>query len=290
MEATTPYQQENIVMESAIPVQRSSEYTAEDFVSSSAARVNAADTTRRFIRTAEMHFETADIIRATYAIEDIIARHGGFVASTELTSTVQWTESVRVSRDSTLNSEFYNLYNTMELRVPYRRLDTTLKEIATWAISMDYRRVGVSDVRLSLIRNDLTRRRAARQQQRLENSINEKDEKLNRIAAEEHTANLQFQADEALLSNMELKDRIEYSTVKLQMRQAHVVKRIMEANKDNIYEYRPGFGIRCADALKTGWEGFVAVVVFLTHLWTLWLIVACVFTVIRYYRRWKRKK
>jgi predicted membrane protein len=51
-----------------------------------------------------------------------------------------------------------------------------------------------------------------------------------------------------------------------------------------------GSGSRCEVALKTGWEGFVAVAVFLTHFWTLWLITACVFTAVGYYRRWKRKR
>jgi hypothetical protein len=268
----------------------SPEYAPADFVSSSAARENAADTARRFIRSAELHFKTKDAIRATYAIEDIIARHGGFVENTELWSTVNNISSIRVSRDSTLESTFYTVSNTMKLRVPFRQLDASLKDIAAWAEFMDYRKVNATDVRLNLLRNDLTRRRAARQEKRIENAIDEKGEKLNQlISAEERLAARQEEADNALLSNLELKDKIEFSVITVQLRQERAVKRIIKANEENIDEYRIGFGIRFVDALKTGWYGFVEFVIFIANFWTLWLIIAGVFVGIKYYKR-RRKK
>ncbi len=268
----------------------STEYTAADFVSSSAARENTADTTRRFIRTAELHFKTKDAIRATYAIEDIITRHGGFVEDTELRSTVNHTTSIRVSRDSTLESTFYTISNTMKLRVPFRQLDPTLKDIAAWAEFMDYRKVSATDVRLSLLRNDLTRRRVARQEKRLESAIDEKGEKLNQIAdAEDRLAVRQEQADQALLSNMELKDKLEFSTITVQLWQERTCKRVMKANEKSIDRYHPGFGIRFADAIKAGWQGFIDFVIFMMNFWALWLIGAGIIVEIRYYRK-RRKK
>ncbi len=267
-----------------------SEYTAVDFVSSSAARENAADTSRRFIRTAELHFKTKDAIRTTYAIEDIVAKHGGFVENTELRSTIDYSTSIRVSRDSTLESTFYTISNTMRLRVPFRRLDTVLKEIAVWAEFMDYRKVNATDVRLSLLRNDLVRQRVARQEQRLESAIDEKGNKLNQIvSAEDRLAARQEQADNALLSNLELKDRIEFSTITVQLWQDRTSKRVVKANEENIDEYRPGFGTRFCDALKAGWQGFTTFVVVMTHLWVLWLIIVGVFAGIKWYKWWRKK-
>ena len=266
------------------------EYAAADFVSSSAARENAADTSRRFIRTAELHFKTKDAIRTTYAIEDIVARHGGFVENTELRSIVNRTESVRVSRDSILESTFYTISNTMKLRVPFRRLDTTLKDIAAYSEFMDYRSVNATDVRLSLLRNDLTRRRVARQEKRLESAIDEKGDKLNHIVtAEDRLAARQEQADHALLANLELKDRIEFSGITVELWQERSCKRVMKANEEKIDKYRPGFGVRLADALKTGWRGLVEFVIFMANFWTLWLVVAGVYLGIRHYRRRKKK-
>jgi hypothetical protein len=266
-----------------------SEYTAADFVSSSAARENAADTARRFIRTAELHFKTKDAIRTTYAIEDIIVRHGGFVENTELRSIINYSESIRVSRDSTIESTFYTIRNTMKLRVPFRKLDATLKEIAAYAEFMDYRKMSANDVRLSLLRNDLTRRRVARQEKRLEIAINEKGDKLNQIAAaEDLLAARQEQADHALLSNLELKERIDFSAIAVELWQERTVKRVMKANDKKIDKYRPAFGVRFTDALKAGWYGFVEFVIFMANFWTLWLIVAGIYMGIKYNKRRKK--
>ena len=267
-----------------------SEYSTVDLVSSSAARENATDTSRRFIRIAELRFKTKDAIRATYAIEDIIARHGGFVENTELRSVINRIETIRVSRDSTLESTYYTISNTMKLRVPFRKLDATLKEIAAYAEFMDYRKVSATDVRLNLFRNDLTQRRIARQEKRLQNAIDNKGERLNQItAAEDLLAARQKQADQAQLANLELKDRIEFSAIAVDLWQDGTVKRIMKANEEKIDKYRPTFGVRFSDALKAGWYGFVEFVIFLTNFWILWLMVAGVFVGIRHYRRRKKK-
>jgi hypothetical protein len=274
--------------EEAIPAADSPEYTAADFVSSSAARENAADTARRFVRTAELRFKTKDAIKATYAVEDIIVRHGGFVEETELKSITHHTASIRVSRDSTLETTSYTINNTMKLRVPFRKLETALKEIAAWAQFMDYRKVSATDVRLSFLRNDLTRRRAARREKRIESAIDEKGEKLSRIVdAEDRLAVRQEQADHALLSNLELKDKIEFSTITILLRQEHTSKRVMKAIEE---KYHPGFGFRFADALKTGWRGFIEFMIFIANFWALWLFLAGFLVGIRYYRRKKKNR
>lgn len=275
-----------------LPLSASTEEAATGFASSSSARVNAADTVRRFVRTARLSFETRDVIRVTYAIEDIITGYGGFVENTRLWSEIRRTSSVRVSRDSTLESTFYDRYNTMTLRIPFRRLDTALKEIAAWAGFMDYRSVEATDVQLSILRNNLAHRRATRLEKRMESAIDNKGERLDRIAAaEERAATVQELADEAMLANMELKDKIEFSVITVEMHQEEAaVRRVMKANEDNIAEYRPSFGIRLTDALKYGWESFTAFVIFMANLWTLWLIAAGAFAGIRYYRRRKKDR
>ena len=267
------------------------DYAPADYASSSAAVANTSDTSRRFIRTAELRFKTKDAIRGTYAIEDIILKHGGFVANTELQSTVNSVARTRVSRDSTLITTFYTISNSMQLRVPYKKLDSSLKEIALLAEFMDYRRVSATDVQLSILRNNLERRRAIRQEKRLADAVDEKGQKLSHIAdAEDRIALRQEQADGALLANLELKDQIEYSAITVYMWQERTSKREMAANEENIGEYRPGFGVRVGDALRTGWHGFVSVIVFLSHFWVLWLLAVGVYTGIRMYRRRKNKQ
>ena len=46
--------------------------SANKFISSSAAVENGKDSTRKFIRTAELKFKVKSVVNATYAIEHII--------------------------------------------------------------------------------------------------------------------------------------------------------------------------------------------------------------------------
>src|ERR1017187_10006070 len=53
--------------------------SSNGFISSSAAKETGKDTSRRFIRTAEMKFKVKSVIQSTYAIESIVKHMGGFV-------------------------------------------------------------------------------------------------------------------------------------------------------------------------------------------------------------------
>src|SRR5688572_8732959 len=57
------------------------------YISSSAAKVNA-DTSRKFVRTANMKFKVKDVRKSTFGIEDIISKRDGFVSYTNLNSSV----------------------------------------------------------------------------------------------------------------------------------------------------------------------------------------------------------
>ena len=55
-------------------------------ISSSAAKQNNKDSTRKFIRTADVKFRVKNVIDVTYSIENICDKEGGFVTYTNLSS------------------------------------------------------------------------------------------------------------------------------------------------------------------------------------------------------------
>jgi len=65
-----------------------SDSTSNAFISSSAAVENGKDTTRRFIRTADLKFKVKSVIKSTYNIEELTSRQDGFVTYTNLTSNI----------------------------------------------------------------------------------------------------------------------------------------------------------------------------------------------------------
>jgi hypothetical protein len=253
-------------MEEAVPMEKAvsdgSEVVAqpESYVSSSAAVENKQDETRKFIRTATLKFKVKDVIKSTYDIEGITVGQGGFVTYTHLQSEIDNTNTTNISADSSLVSTYYTVVNSMELRVPNVKLDTTLKEIARNIDFLDYRTIRAQDVALQMLANNLTQRRAIRQEQ----------------------------VDNAQIANLSLADQINFSTITLHIYQTQSVKHELVSNDKNITAYEPGLGSQLLDSLRFGWDILTTIIVFLVKLWGLILPAIVVYIAVIVYKKYKK--
>lgn len=259
-------------------------------ISSSAAVENGKDTTHKFVRTANLKFKVKSVIKSTYDIEDITNQQGGFVAYTNLTSTVNNVSTTAISTDSSLETTNYLVTNTITVRVPNTKLDTTLKEISRNIDFLDYRIINAEDVALSILSNNLIQKRAAKNEERLTNAIDNKGKKLNETTvAEETLLNKQEQADNAKISNISLKEQISFSTIKLSIYQRETIKREVISNDKNITAYEPGFGENFIASLKFGWQILESFIINLTKFWGVFLFVVVAYFLYKKYNQ-KLKK
>ncbi len=243
------------------------------FISSSAAVETGKDSTRKFIRTADLKFKVKNVVNATYAIENITNKIGGFVTYTNLSSEIDNTATTAVSADSSLETTYFTVVNNMTLRVPNTQLDTTLKLIATLIDYLDYRIIKADDVAFHLLANDLTQERTKKNEKRLTDAIDSKGKKLNETAnAEELLLQKQEESDNAKISNLSIKDQINFSTITLLIYQRQDIKRELISNYKNIEEYTPSFGKRILGAFRSGWEILQNVIIFLAQIWGLILL------------------
>ena len=125
----------------------------------SASTSGFADTSKIFVRTAQLKFRTPEALKATLAIEDIAARHQGFVTRNHLHQEQRGLKLTKVSPDSSLETIRYVVMNHLTIRVPNSMLDTTLRAIGRWAEYLDFRHVDAADVELDLMENELNRLR-----------------------------------------------------------------------------------------------------------------------------------
>lgn len=253
-------------------------------ISSSAAVENGKDTIHKFVRTADLKFKVKSVIKSTYDIEDITNRQGGFVTFTNLTSNVNNVSTTAISADSSLETTNYLVTNTITLRVPNTKLDTTLKEISRNIDFLDYRIIKAEDVALSILSNNLAQKRAAKNEERLTNAIDNRGKKLNETAvAEEVLLSKQEQADNAKISNLSLKDQINFSTIQLSIYQRETIKREVISNNKNIAAYEPEFGSKFLESLEYGWEILGNFIIFLTKFWGLLLFGVIVYFLYKKY-------
>jgi len=258
--------------------------TSNAFISSSAAVENGKDTTRRFIRSADLKFKVKSVIKSTYDIEEITNRQGGFVTFTNLTSNIDNVTTTAVSADSSLETTYYTVTNSITLRVPNTKLDTTIKEISNNIDYLDFRIIKAEDVALQILSNNLTQKRSAKNEERLTNAIDNRGKKLNETTvAEEILLSKQEQADNAKISNLSLTDQIKFSTINLSIYQRQTIKRELISNDKNIDAYEPGFGTKILDALVYGWDILETFIVFLTKLWGLFLFAIFVYFIYKKY-------
>ncbi|MBP1631531.1 MAG: hypothetical protein H6Q15_2424 [Bacteroidetes bacterium] len=242
-------------------------------VSSSAAVENNTDSTHKFIRTAELKFKVKNVIESTYDIENITARTGGFVTYTNLTSDILSTETKEVSLDSSVIVTRFTVTNSIIIRVPNTKLDTTLKQISRNIVYLDSRVIKADDVALQLLSNNLTISRSDKNEARLKDAIDNRGKKLaETTSAEELLLNKQEQADNARIANLSLRDQINFSTINLIIYQNEGVsyEKILREKKSKQYE--PSFGFRILNSLSTGWTIFENIIVFLLNLWGLVLL------------------
>jgi len=266
----------------------SSVVSADGFMSSSAAK-QGKDSTRKFIRTAEMKFKVKDVRKATFAIEDIAAKWEGFVTYTNLNSTIDYKTYTAMSADTTLETIFYTVANDIVIRIPNTTLDTTLKEIARHIDYLDYRIIKAEDVTLNMLSNQLMQMRLQSHSKRLLNDIDEQGKKLNQTTtAEENLLDKNIRSDAAKLANMKLQEQVSFSTINLNIYQKQSVKRELIENFKNIDEYKPSFFHCVKEAVKSGWSVCESIMLFFFEIWWLLLLFAIAWVVIRRFV-WKKK-
>ena len=268
---------------SSEPVASEAKASATEAISSSAAVETNKNSDRKFVRTAELRFKVKNVIKATYRIEDIASQHGGFVTYTNLNSTIDNVNTTKISADSSLETTYFTVLNSMTIRVPNTKLDTTLKDIAKHIDYLDYRIIKADDVALQILSNDLTQKRSTKTEKRLADAIDTRGKKLNEtVHSEEILSNKQEQSDNAKIANLSLNDRINFSTITLSIYQRQEIKRELISNHQNIKAYEPSFGKKIIESLTSGWEILEVVILFLLNLWGLILAAVLVFLLYRY--------
>jgi len=246
---------------------------AADTISSSAAIQKEGDT-RKFVRTADLKFKVKNVTQSTYAIENITNKFDGYVTYTNLQTNISDKFETKISQDSTLETTRYNVENNITIRVPNKRLDTVIKCIAKQIDFLDFRVIKADDVSLKMLANQLSQKRSATNEKRVEKAIDTKGKKINDIMeAENNLASQKEQNDNSKLENLSLQDQVNFSTLTIEIYQHESVKQEMVANTKDYQHYKPNIGIRIVDSLKTGWYVLVDIIVFIIEIWWLLLIV-----------------
>jgi hypothetical protein len=242
-------------------------------VVSSSAAVEPKNSTRKFVRTADIKFKVKNVAKSTGLIEDATTRFGGFVTYTNLQSTINDEDRTKVSPDSTLVTTKYTVENNMTIRVPNTQLDTVIKTIANQIGFLHYRVIKADDVTLQMLSNKMAQKRSTSTEKRIATAIDTKGKKLNQVIDAEENLDAKKEANDAkTLENLSLKDQVNFSTLTLLVYQDQTIKQEMIANEKSVNAYRPNIGLQVWDSIKTGWFVLENIISFVLLLWPFALI------------------
>lgn len=259
-------------------------------LSSSAAEVSNIPG-KKFIRTADIKYRVKNVRSSTNKLEDITRKNGGYVTYTNLQSDINRTENTPISADSSLETMYYTINNTITLRVPNSTLNNTLREMSSEIDYLDYRTITANDISISYLSNELEQRRIEKHNKRLEQVIDDQGKKIKQtINAEENLYEKETRKDHSKIANLTLQDKVEYSTVSLYIYQRQGVKREIVENYKNIEAYQPDYLSQAGEAITSGWNGIKNISIGLITIWPFLLFITALFFIIRKYKHHLKSK
>jgi hypothetical protein len=249
--------------------------------------------TRRFIRTVNVDFQVPDVQRAVHRIEDLAARHGGFVTRSDVASDVQSTRRHPLGDGRLVELSVYVRSAQLQVRVPSTQAQAFVRLLAAEMDFLDRREYRAVDAQFELLRQELARARAAAAQRQLAQAAQRGGRTADGVMAIEAAADAALARDEALLAQKTFEDQVAFATIDLSMHQPERVRRSERPDVAAIVDREgPGFFRRAGAALSAGWSGLLEVALALLTLWPLWLGLGVVVIAWRAWRRaslrWRR--
>lgn len=264
--------------------------TVPNFIATSSASTLNDDGVHKLVRTARLKFRVKDVPKATQIIEDVVLKNKGIILKSAINNNNVQSQWINISKDSAYVVYRNHLQATLDLRVSFSLLDSTLRQIAPLAVVIDYRIVEGDDVTAQLMADELKKIRLEKKQRRVSNAISTRSGKLeDAIAAEESLDYAMEEADRTKISEYNMNDKIAYSLIQIEIYQEPVITKEQVLRNDLIIaSYEPGYGSKIVDAMSGGWSALASIFLLIIRLWPFWIILAIVTYIFIRIRR-KRK-
>lgn len=229
---------------------------------------------KKLLVTASANFKVEDVVKSSNAIESLTRQQGGYVALSNISNNPQSSRSF-VQGDKNVTITTYYRQAEMVVRVPRINVTTFLDQVQQQIKFLNEHQFSAQDVTLDIYREQLASQLnsdMARDlsKQRLD-SDNDKEQSSNVDAI---TATYAARRQQALaqLEQLDIEDKVKYSTINLTFGQPDISYKEITQNLEVLVDAeQPSFGAQVQQAFKEGWEMLRAVALGIIQLW--WLVV-----------------
>lgn len=228
---------------------------------------------RKFIRTADIKCKVKDVAQATYTIEGLVQKWGGFVTQSQLSSTENEHTSIPISADSVLETTYFTVNNRLRFRIPNPHFDSSLKELNALISYLDNRNIRTDDISLQMLSHALTQKRVQKYEKRLDKILEKKSVQTDEGWDQESAlVEAGEKGDAAYVENLSLEDKVDFSTVEIFLYQRQGIKREVVPSYTNTQAYEPHFGLKAWEALTYSLVILEGTLLLLLRFW--WILIA----------------
>ncbi len=241
---------------------------------------------RQFIITSSLNFRVKQVLDAALKLEDLAAKHGGFVVDNTINAEIGRVERNVRSDGSVLVLSQYTTQGKLTLRVPSANTQAFIREVAPLVEFLDSRQFSAQDVHLELLINRLLADRSATKQDKLDDLVTQPGKIDQKAQIIEKGTDARANRDQAEINRLSLEDKIGFSTIDLSIYQnpeisKNVVADFDAVRRDNRPDFLPSLGV----SLKSGWYGLIGFLIGLASIWPLLLIAGLAIVLFRYWRK-----
>lgn len=224
--------------------------------------------THNFIRTAEIKMSVLNVHETSRKIEDLVNHSGGYIADNNLTSEEETHLKINFKPDSVKHIRHFTTRSLLTLKVPNKQLDSVLRKISTMAQFIDFNRLKADDVKMKLYAATLSEQRYKQYKQRIEKKSDANQLKLNHtLTAEESALDKQMAADAKRIETYELAEKVNYSTLNIELYQAPSSFCETYYIASTPEQYQASFGDKLSASFINGFKTIEDFILFLSRSW-----------------------
>lgn len=227
---------------------------------------NALEQNRQLVKSAQLQFEVKDVLKTTSTLEQQLSQYQGYIEEKQINYQVS-DRSERERIDGTVDI-YEKITPTVQLtvRIPNQQVTPFLNQLLPLMLNFNSQSYEAKRYELKLLEEKL-------------NTANQSNSASNAV-------NNQLQQ----LTNLEVKDRLAYSTIRLEFFQQAQVRKTRDLNINRIatLDSDPLLS-RIWEAIKIGLYGLRETIIWLVMLWPLYLAIAILWGIRRCYKAKKSK-
>lgn len=231
------------------------------------AEANSAEAARRMVREANVAFTAKDVVKTTLAIEKLTIDAGGFIEQKNIDFHVADTQTQKIADGKIKIFEKVDPLASLIIRVPSERAAGVVNQLLPLMFFLNQQQYSAKRYELKLL-----------------------EEKIAQTQTVPSDTRRAQQTEIARLTQMEVQDRVRYSTIQIQVNQPSTVRERIDIDMDAVARLNgDSFWKRAWNGIQYGWQFVLDLLVVLITIWPLYLIMIVGVLIYRVAKPWINK-